>query len=635
MIRGAVRAALVTLFVIAFCTPARASSLERIDSTNLRKHTSHELTMGSPSFALTSRILYREGLELVELGNSDKAREKFLLAAELSGDFPDPLYSLALLELKCLDTVFIQYLIEGIERQIGGYHTQSLLGLNLMLITAASMLATISIILLVLVIKYWPMLVHKFNELYSKRFAFHPDSFAGLLVAVALVIMRLGAALYSSILVLVLWPCMNRKEKGVVVAMMLLISAGSILTAGSGIFLPALDSGSVTRRLALINERGADEDLIRTIGEIDDPAFEAERKYALGTLMYRLDQLDLAKQYLLESVSMKSDFAAAYLNLGNIYFKQGEYDKALAGYQNVIAIDSTNALAHYNIGQTYINKMLFGQSSFALKNANKLGIEDFRKANPATRLEKQAVYSCGFDRTELWRIAAREADMIDGVPVSEVLQPFTLFPFHRIWILLLATMIIAPIISRSTPASWKVFRCDNCGTATCTECSDAETGIRLCSSCSGVIEGLSSLKVMEALLRHKRQKIGDERNRRNRWKIYLVPGASYIYHGYVFSGAIVLVAGACAFLSLAWGGFYFKDPRIFYLHMSLWKIIIPTALLVLGYFVSLRVKAPPEPRNYRILPPELKVADSSETRTVENREEEEEKTPEALLSDLL
>lgn len=603
---------LCAMSVIAFCTDALPNTIDRITNPKLKSYTVRDVERGAPSFEVSSRVLYREAITLLERGNREAARQKLLLAASLSGNYPDPMFTLARLDALSADPNFLTYLIEGFKRLSLNFHSQSLLAANAAVLIVTSTLGTLVVALIILLIKYWPLLDHWLRERYSRRFSFPPARWIGFLILVALLIMRLGFALYLAILFIILWSFLNRKEKAVIFTMFVLLSAFSYLASYSNTFVAALDPESVTRRLSMINEKGADERLLVRISEIDEPEYRAERDYAIGTLMYRLGSLEEAKAYLLNSVSRRNDFAPAYLNLGNVYFKQGDYDKALAGYQNVIAIDTTNVLAFYNIGQTYINKMLFAESSYALKKANELGIERYRTLNPSTQIKNLTIYDEGFGNADLWAIALREGKKRNGVYLSEILQPYLIFPFHRLWILLVTGIIAAIIIGKRAPSIWKVFRCDNCGRAICTRCTDTEIGLDLCPSCSKLIYGLTSVKVMEALLRYRRQKVSYKANRMNRWRIIFAPGSSYFFYGRTLKGIIITLINIGALLTLLWGGYYCKDPRALNISIPIWKYILPLVVLAAGHLFSMKVKAPVEPRNYRILPPDMRVETGGE-----------------------
>jgi tetratricopeptide (TPR) repeat protein len=601
--------------IVAFCTSTLSRTIDSIEDPDLHRYASLEIARGAPMLAVPSRVLYREALELIEGGRWREARERLLLASELAADYPDPLFTLARIELIHGDPDFPFHLVTGCTRASRSFYHQSLIAANASLLIAAAMVGTLFVVLVALAIKHWPLIDHWLRERYAGRFSDAPTGWVSIVLLIALAFMRLGIALYIAILFVVVWSCVGRKEKALILGLTIAVAALSFLAPYGNAFIPALDPGSTTHRLALVNERGTDERLLEEIAGIDDPAYRTEREYALGTLRYRIGDYRAAKHHLLNAVSEQRDFAPAYLSLGNVYFMEGEYDQALAGYQNVVALDSTSALAYYNIGQTYIKKMLFSKSSAALERASKLGTERYQAANLSSRVMNHAIYEGGFDNGTLWALAFREGAAHPGVYLDEAMRPFLLFPFEWLWILLTASVAAAIAIGMRAPGAWNVFHCDNCGSAACDICADTETGLRLCNDCARVIGGLSSVKVMEALLRHRRQKMWMRVNRRSvTWRSMFWPGASFVYHGQSFTGVILVLISTAAFLVLVWHGFYFKDYRSFTISGPLWKTVAPIAVLSTGFLLSLKAKNSQKPRNYRILPPEMWI----ETKEREN-----------------
>ncbi|MCK4549720.1 MAG: tetratricopeptide repeat protein, partial [Candidatus Krumholzibacteria bacterium] len=416
-----------------------------------------------------------------------------------------------------------------------------------------------------------------------------------------------GIVLYTALMMVILWPVIGRREKAAILMVTIFICAVSILTPRLESLTAAIDEGSATRRLAMINESGADSRLIRSIESIKDKKFSTEKDFALGTMKSRMGLYDEARDHLLASVRGRSDFEPAYLNLGNVYFRQGDFNRALAGYQSVVAIDSTNALAWFNIGQTYIHKMLFAESSEALERAREFGIEEYNKANPATTLLEFDIYDCGFPAADLWRIAYREGGSGKSGILDGIFRPYLLFPLRLVWILLAVSVIAGMILAKAVPGSWKVFFCSNCSLTTCSACSDTETGITLCHNCATAIGGLSSVKVMEALLRHRRQKVRSRSNHSRWMSMKVVPGSSKIILGSAGTGMFIMSVAACAVLMLIWNGFYLNDPRSAGSAAPLLQQAVAAAIIFLCWLSTISSNKPHEQINYRILPQDYRL----------------------------
>ncbi|MBN2184342.1 MAG: tetratricopeptide repeat protein [Candidatus Krumholzibacteriota bacterium] len=610
--------------------------MENISNPVLRDYSFNQIEKGTPALETTSRVIYGEALKMLEAGNREKAMELLILSGSLSCTNSDPYFTLARIELLSGHPDFLFHFIEGLNRQAGSFRNQGLLALNLSLHLIAALLMTLIFMLLILMVKYWQFLNHKIKEVYAQKYSFPPARYMGVLIILSLLIMRLGIALYIALFIGILWTFMARREKATVTFLVILIGAASFAAPFSNILFLSVDRDSITGRLALLNESGGDQKLIDSIQKIKDKDFEAEKQFALGTIMYRLGRYEEARDHLLSSVSENKDFAIAYLNLGNVYFMQSDYNKALAGYQNVLSIDPANAVAHFNIGQAYINKMLFAESSSALKMAGTHGIDRFRKYHPSINLRALSVYDEGFPNHLLWSIAKREAALRSDLLIEELFRPWLLFPFKWLGYLLLGSILFSVIASSRISGNWRVFKCDNCGKATCPVCSNQDTGLSLCQDCSNLIKKLSSIKVMEALLRHRRQKAGSSAENRTGWKTRLIPGAAYILHGKTVSGMIWMLIDFSAILTLVWSGFYFSDPRALITPSPVWRILISMAVIAMGYLASLRERPAVEQRNFKILPPEFIPEVDEKTSIIEPRSPVKEKAEhfEAFLDSL-
>ena len=59
------------------------------------------------------------------------------------------------------------------------------------------------------------------------------------------------------------------------------------------------------------------------------------------------------------------DYAKAHNNLGYTYYRQGNYDLAIASYKTALAINPDYAKAHNNLGYTY-----YQQSNYYYQQSN-------------------------------------------------------------------------------------------------------------------------------------------------------------------------------------------------------------------------------------------------------------------------
>ncbi|MEO5378796.1 MAG: tetratricopeptide repeat-containing glycosyltransferase family protein [Magnetococcus sp. DMHC-6] len=72
--------------------------------------------------------------------------------------------------------------------------------------------------------------------------------------------------------------------------------------------------------------------------------------FHLAALLQLQGRLADAKEHLLQAVQWQPNFAAALVNLGNIYFNEGDLTKAVNYYHTAIQQDPNQGMAYYNLG---------------------------------------------------------------------------------------------------------------------------------------------------------------------------------------------------------------------------------------------------------------------------------------------
>lgn len=73
----------------------------------------------------------------------------------------------------------------------------------------------------------------------------------------------------------------------------------------------------------------------------------------LGTLYYNLHDYILAEQYYRKAIEVDPRYALAYFDLGNVLDETGRLSEAIKSYQSAIALAPTYADAHYNLALAY------------------------------------------------------------------------------------------------------------------------------------------------------------------------------------------------------------------------------------------------------------------------------------------
>lgn len=95
---------------------------------------------------------------------------------------------------------------------------------------------------------------------------------------------------------------------------------------------------------------------------------DAETNYRLGLVYAHLGRNDEAVSKYKQAINIKPE-AAAYLNMGLAYSKLGQHQQSLEAMKKAIELNPKYALAHYNLGATYIS---LGKKELAQKEIDAL-----------------------------------------------------------------------------------------------------------------------------------------------------------------------------------------------------------------------------------------------------------------------
>ncbi|MBI4459627.1 MAG: tetratricopeptide repeat protein [Acidobacteria bacterium] len=82
----------------------------------------------------------------------------------------------------------------------------------------------------------------------------------------------------------------------------------------------------------------------------------------LGTLYYNQGQLEQAELFFRSDLSVDPAYGLIHFNLGNVFDGRNELDKARHGYEEAIRLDPDFADAHYNLALVYEKLGLHGQA---------------------------------------------------------------------------------------------------------------------------------------------------------------------------------------------------------------------------------------------------------------------------------
>lgn len=595
----------IAAYILAFCTfgaamlhygDARGGAPKLGENFTYYKKT--QVQWGAMTLPLAAQLNYEAALYEIKAGNRDKAAVHLEEAIKLNPRYADAYLTLSRVKFRSLDPDALYYLVEGFRTMFGNFSSQSLLVVNAALYAVLLLVFVASIVFFSLALRYLPFLAHRISELLNTRFrAAFPRLSAYLVILVPFALLP-GFVYGACLLILVTWYFMHRREKFAVIALVAPFILLGLLTDKIQQINPLADPGSFTNLAARASDSPGNTALIKAIENRTIPGLEAEKHNALGLLYLRQENYDDAAAHFLSAIERNGGNIMGYVNLGNVYYLQEMYEKALEGYRKAAQINDDDAVGQYNLAQAYIKTLLMAESSTALKKASAGGIDEIKLSYAEVVRPGVQVYPKTFSNRDLWRIASIESQGQEGNFLADVLRPITRTSAGSSALLLAAALLAAVILSRVFKDRHLSFQCSNCGELTCEGCCTHTGASYLCPACAQVIQGVSSDKVIEALLRQRRQAVIVKRRKTIRVLTAWVPGVRDVYYGRLTRGVALALLFSASVVFLWTKGFIVKDWNSLVTAVPLWKWIIPIAGTTLTYVLSFFSKQYYEVRNY-------------------------------------
>ena len=99
---------------------------------------------------------------------------------------------------------------------------------------------------------------------------------------------------------------------------------------------------------------------------------DADEWLKLGNAHATLDQLNEALAAYQTVLKINPDKAAAYTNIGVVYYQSGKFDQAVQQMQKALALDPKDAETHYMLGATYVQQQKLDDAETSFNQAIEL-----------------------------------------------------------------------------------------------------------------------------------------------------------------------------------------------------------------------------------------------------------------------
>jgi tetratricopeptide (TPR) repeat protein len=568
---------------------------------HLTQYQDDQLRHGAVTLPVAAQVEYRRALAALEQGDRDAALKHLQSALSLWPRYSDAYFTMARLYAQRFSPDAVYYMVEGVSSQLKTFDGQRVLAVNTLISVTLVLLLASGIVWIALAVRYFPFIAHRISESARNKFNATGGRVAAALLLLAPFALLPGYTSAAALILILTWPFMHKKERILSMVMAGMFAAFAGLAPIIDRYSVVADPESLTSLIARANESAGDEALMRAIeaAPVKDPLIEDDRYTAMGMLAMRSGDSETAAANFLRAISFNKSSAIAYVNLGNVYYDNDQFNKALEGYRKAEEVDSTDAVGQYNLAQAYIKTLLMGESSRALSRASKMGLDGARDAIAEPARARMSVYQKTYASAQLWEIAGVEGKYHNPALIASFLKTATGHSAPVSAIIMVAAMILAVVVSQTLKSRKLAFQCANCGDLTCEGCCSDELGSVICRSCAEAVAGVSSDRVLEALLRQRRQSVIVRRRKSIRWSTVWLPGLRHVFYGRFVSGFVVAAVFATGVLTMWTRGnvFPFWDSVEF--ETPLWKWIVPGAAVVVSYLVALMSRQLFEARNTR------------------------------------
>lgn len=539
-------------------------------------------TMGINRIDDISALLVREGYIALE---NDSAKEAYTLAMkakEISPSYPPPYYLSAHSLWEEGDIMAsISELIRGLTTSwndfISLFYIAGKVYTVIMIAIGFSALALSGVWL----VRFLPVFFHTFREVTS-RFITRYFQMAFFIVIISIPLL-IGPGWFFLFWLLLIWIYLTTRERIIASFLILLLLMIPILVKYESRFIASINNPALRGLLAI--ERGStQEDLLEEL----ERAYEItpENKYLTMAIAYisgkRGDVTRSTRYYnmLLESEDIYTR-VWTFTNMGNLFFKMGDYDRAISYYENAREEESEFLIPLFNLSQAYREKLLFQKADELYETARSV---DKDKTDEYMALAMKGdgfkVIDPPLKGSYLWSAALAPSDQ--AALVSEyIVKGFFRIPVGRFPFLVISIIIVLLLYRFLKPVSPMAYFCPECGKVVCGWCRGSRIFGKTCKECRLKSRARATTRV-QIVEKRAAKRIS-----------FILPGIWQLYTGKIVSGlaiSFIFFAGIAGYISI-----YMDNSRSAFFpggfSISPWPLlIIISYIATLSYSKYIRIK---------------------------------------------
>lgn len=448
----------------------------------------------------------------------------------------------------------------GLTRVLTNYRTNVLGRADLIVVVSVAIAVAAVIFAIALFIRYGRSMAHDFREGLSSRLRGGSVSVLAFALLFAPIFLWLGPMWLVFYWFVIFFGYASITERIVIVVLALLLALVPVALDAAADWTAGVDSPVVMSALSS-SQQSYQPEALRRLQEVlnvdqDNPTLQL----LVGNLQAYEGNDDQAAVHYRRAIELRSSYAGARVNLGNLHFLNNEFQAAITEYEQAERSDPDLAIAYYNHsvaeGETYD----FGQQAAMLEKARQADqslIEKLTRTPPAPRAPKVVTYHPSI--REAWEISETIArkNRKSELPLFgnySFFDPGTSI-INPISIGALVSIVLGVLLWIVRRRSGFAGACIKCGRTFCPRCKSARESATYCTQCIHIY-----LKRDGVSLDTKRQKLEEVTDhhagmtRRNRLFATFLPGSAQMMEGRTVAGLIgILLFAICITMAVFTG----------------------------------------------------------------------------------
>jgi tetratricopeptide (TPR) repeat protein len=522
--------------------PQAATAAREGDLDTATKRTDTLLTTGRTYGILTfpQYASAAAGLASEQKGSSELQTWATKTAGRLDGTAPSVAFSEADRAARTSGWgAAIPLALRGFGRAFSDYRTNLLSRADLLIVAGIAITITAILLAISLFIRYGRSMGHDFREMLGARI--HGGSVSVLAFALLFLplFLWLGPVWLAFYWFAIFFPYAHVAERIAIVVLLILTALLPVVTDATAHRIAGVESPVVAAALSTANQAYQPEALRRLQELIAVVPDHPTLQLLAGNLQAFEGNDDQATQHYRRAIELRPTYAGALVNLGNLFFLNGEFQAALTQYEKAQGADPKLAIAFYNAsvasGETY----KFDQQARMLESARKANRSLIERVTRTPPPQKIVMYNPSI--AEAWTVhsdvsqrqAARAlfGNYSSFDPVRSAINPITIGA--------LASLLLALFLWSKRRRIGLANACIKCGRTFCHRCKSARESTTYCTQCIHIYlkrDGVSldtKRKKLEEVSEHQ-----SGMTRRNRIFATLLPGAAQMLEGRTVVGVL-------------------------------------------------------------------------------------------------